>query len=226
MGASRGRVPAHRGAGSRSARSRPPDHSSDGASPTAPWWTLGAAVLVWIILWYFTPGLHRNGVGALVTDESASILLESAAALVILAVVALLHPRRTRMLLASNRQLVLYAIPVLLALALPFHYEMPLPLAVYMPWMAVSVLWQDYLTFGLLQSYLRERFSGLAAVVLVAVVFYAGHAILIPHRFAPPHWLPALGILAMGVVFATIRARSGTLHVLLALHLGFYYLFA
>lgn len=30
----------------------------------------------------------------------------------------------------------------------------------------------------------------------------------------------------MGVVFATVCARSGTLHVPLALHLGFYRLFA
>ncbi|MCT1774626.1 hypothetical protein [Brachybacterium sp. p3-SID957] len=52
-----------------------------------------------------------------------------------------------------------------------------------------------------------------AALEILAVV-------ALPHPRRP--WLPALGILAMGVVFATIRARSGTLHVLLALHLGFY----
>lgn len=226
MGASHGDGPLHRRAESRSGRPSPQPRGTDPVRSAPSWWTLGAAVLVWIVLWYFTPGLHQNGIGALVADENASILLESTVALLILLLVALLHRRRTRQLLAPSRQLALYAIPSVLALALPFHYGMPLPLALYMLWMSVSVLWQDYLTFGLLQSYCRERLSGPASVLLVAVVFYAGHAIVIPHRFAPPHWLPALGILAMGVVFAAIRERSGTLHLLLALHLGFYFLFA
>ncbi len=43
------------------------------------------------------------------------------------------------------------------AIALPFHYGLSLPVALYTFWMSVSVFWQEDLTFGLLQSYLGQR---------------------------------------------------------------------
>lgn len=92
--------------------------------------------------------------------------------------------------------------------------------------MTVSVFWQDYLTFGLLQIYLGERMSAWVTVPLVAVVFYLGHAILLPDRFAPPNLLPALGILGVGLACALVRARFKALHPILALHAAFYLVFA
>lgn len=198
----------------------------DDGEVTTPWWAPVVAVPAWMALWYLTPGLHWRGFGALLSDETAGILLETAVALVIVAGIALLHRRRTGQLLARNRQVWLYAVPAVLAIALPFHYTLPLPVGVYMVWMTVSVFWQDYLTFGLLQSYLRDRLPPAATIVIVVLVFTLGHVLLVPDRFAPPHLLPALGILVMGAVCAVIRARTGTLHLLLALHLGFYFLFA
>lgn len=191
-----------------------------------PWWLPVLAIGVWMGLWYLTPGLHAQGLGALVPGESAGILLETAVALVVVAGIALLQRRRTAALFARDRLVWAYALPVVLAIALPFHYTLPLPVAVYMLWMTVSVFWQDYLTFGLLQSHLRDRLPTAVTIPLVAVVFYLGHAVLLPESFAPPHVLPALGILAMGAVCAALRARARTLHLLLALHLGFYLLFA
>src|SRR5699024_393787 len=131
-----------------------------------------------------------------------------------------------QVLFARSWQLRLYAIPVVLALILPLHYSMPLPITVYLAWMTVSVFWQDYLTFGLLQNYIGAHLPTWATVAVVAGIFLLGHALLIPARFAPPHVLPALGILAMGVVFALLRTRLGSLHLLLALHLGWYVAFA
>ena len=48
-----------------------------------------------------------------------------------------------------------------------------------------SVFWQDYITFGSLPSYLRKRRQARIAIPLVAIMFYPGHGLLIPDRFAP-----------------------------------------
>ncbi len=204
-----------------------PDSSLDATTTRRPWWALVLACVVWLALWPLTPGLLARGPGSLVTDDpSAVVLIESAIALVVILVLLLLHRRYARALFAPSWQLALYALPVGLAIALPFHYGLPLPVGVYMAWMTVSVFWQDTLTFGLLQSHLAERLPTWAVVAIVAVVFYAGHAVLIPDRFAPWHVLPALGILGLGVVLALLRARLKTLHLILALHLAFYFVFA
>lgn len=200
-----------------------PKSSPDVDAPARPWWALALAVAAWLALWPLTPGLLANGPGRLVAqDDSAVVLIESAIALVVILVLLLLHRRYARRLFAPSWQLALYALPVALVIALPSHYELPLPVGVYLVWMTVSVFWQDTLTFGLLQSHLAERLPPWAVVAVVAIVFYAGHAILIPDRFAPVHVLPALGILGLGVVLALLR----TLHLILALHLSFYFVFA
>ncbi|MGC0274633.1 type II CAAX prenyl endopeptidase Rce1 family protein [Pseudactinotalea sp. Z1739] len=88
------------------------------------------------------------------------------------------------------------------------------------------MFWQDYLTFGLLQSYLAERLPTWGTITMVAVMFWLGHALLLPDTFGPANPLAALAMLAMGALFALLRARLGTLHLLLALHLAFYFVFA
>lgn len=116
--------------------------------------------------------------------------------------------------------------PGLLAVALPFHYELPLPVGLYMGWMAVSVLWQQYLTFGLLQDHLRSRLPAWATIVTVSAIFALGHVVWLPHRFGVGQPLAALAMVALGIVIDSLRTRFGALHVPLALHLAFYYGFA
>ncbi|MEZ5087523.1 MAG: hypothetical protein R2722_15180 [Tessaracoccus sp.] len=82
--------------------------------------------------------------------------------------------------------------PLVAGVALPFHYGLEFPVALYMFWMIVSVFWQDYLTFGLLQKYLAERFPTWAVLVASAVIFWAGNALFLPDKFAPVHVLPTL----------------------------------
>ena len=123
-----------------------------------PWWVLIVAVVVWFGLWYLTPGLLSNGVGHLFTNDLAtSVLSETALALLLAVALVLTHRRYNRVLFARSWSIWLYALPIALAIALPFHYELILPVFLYIAWMTVSVFWQDYLTFGLLQSYLAER---------------------------------------------------------------------
>lgn len=184
------------------------------------------ATATWIVLWHLTPGLHAHGLGLFAAGPVAATLIETLAASVIVVVIALFHGRYNRFLFARSKQLCLYLLPAVLALVLPFHYALPLPVLVYMVWMTVSVFRQDYLTFGLLQSYLAERLPGWATTPIVAAVFYLGHAIVLPDKFAPPQWLPALGILGMGSACAVVRARLRTLHAVLALHLASYFVVA
>lgn len=191
------------------------------------WWAVLVAVIVWFGLWYLTPGLLSNGVGSLFTDDPvASVLIETVLALLLAVVLVVTHRRYNRVLFARSWSIWLYVLPVALAIALPFHYELILPVFLYMAWMTVSVFWQDYLTFGLLQSYLGERLPIWGVIVASAVIFWLGHALFIPDRFAPANWLPSLAILALGVALASLRVWLKSLHLILALHLSFYFVFA
>ncbi|MDH6207497.1 hypothetical protein M2115_000682 [Aurantimicrobium minutum] len=196
-------------------------------SQPLPWWALLLAAVAWFALWYLTPGLLSDGVGHLFTDELAvSVLIETVLAAVLAVVLVLTHRRYNRVLFARSWSLWLYVLPAVLAIALPFHYELILPVFLYMVWMTVSVFWQDYLTFGLLQSYLGERLPVWGVIVASAVIFWIGHALFIPDRFAPTNWLPSLAILALGFALASLRVWLKSLHLILALHLSFYFAFA
>ncbi|GIG38318.1 hypothetical protein [Cellulomonas phragmiteti] len=201
--------------------------ADDDAATRAPAVVVPAACAVWLALWWLTPGLHARGLGRLVTDDDGtSVLVESAVALVVLAVLLAAHRDLARSLVAPSRACWVYVLPAALAVALPFHYGLGLPVGVYMAWMAASVLWQDVLTFGLLQHHVGRRLSTPWAVGVVAVTFWAGHAWVLPDRFGLDRPVASLAMLALGAVLAVVRARLGTLHVLLALHLAFYLAFA
>lgn len=118
----------------------------------------------------------------------------------------------------------MYALPLVLAATVPFRYALEFPVVLSMLWMTVSVFWQDYLTFGLLQRYLARRLPTWAVVAISAGMFWSGHALLL-EQFSPTHPVASLAILALGLVLATLKVRLRSLHVLLALHLSFYFVF-
>jgi len=204
-----------------------PVEARDSAPMRPNWLALLAICAAWFGLWYLAPGISDNGVGRLITNDPVSaILIETVLALVLCVPLILVHRRYNQKLFARSKQIYLYAVPAALAIALPFHYGLELPVGVYLLWMTVSVFWQDYLTFGLLQSYLRERFPAFVTVLVVAGMFYAVHAVLIPERFALTNPLPSLAIFTLGIVLALIRTKLEAMHVILALHLSFYFIFA
>jgi hypothetical protein len=71
-----------------------------------------------------------------------------------------------------------------------------------------------------------EHLSTWAVVVASAVIFWLGHASLIPERLTPTSWLPRLAILALGFAFTLLRVWFKSRHLNLALHLSFYLVFA
>ncbi|WP_152916015.1 hypothetical protein [Arthrobacter sp. RIT-PI-e] len=188
--------------------------------------TLLLISVVWLGLWYLTPGLLANGAGKLLTtDIDTSILIETILALIVVVVLVLTHRRYNRVLFARSWSRWLYVLPLVLAVTVPFRYELEAPVALYMFWMTVSDFWQNYLTFGLLQSYLGERLPAWGVLVTSAVMFWLGHAVFLRQSFAPVHVLPSLSILALGFVLASLRLGLKTLHLNLALHLSFYFVF-
>ncbi len=53
----------------------------------------------------------------------------------------------------------LYVILILAAISLPWHYHWTdLPVTYYLLFTTVSVIWQDYLTFGLFQRYYSKNY--------------------------------------------------------------------
>ena len=192
-----------------------------------PWWAIVGIIVGWFGLFSLTPGLLDHGIGHLFSNDfTTSVVIETVLALLLAVVIVLVHRRYSRALFARSWAMWLYLLPLVLAITLPLHYSLPAPLAVYMLWMTVSVFWQDYLAFGLLQSYIGERLPTWATVAAVAVLFWSAHAIFIPDRFAPNNLVPSLAILALALVLALLRAKLKTLHLILALHLSFYFVFA
>ena len=192
-----------------------------------PWWGVFLAVVLWFGCWYLTPGLLSYGAGSIFTDDLAtSVFIETVLALFLAVILGLTHQRYNRVLFACSWTVWLYAVPLILAVLLPFHYQLVLPVFLYMFWQMVSVFWQDYLTFGLLQSYLGERLPAWGVIVGSAVVFWLGHVLFIPGQFGPDNVLPSLAILALGFILASLRVWLGSLHLILALHLTFYFVFA
>lgn len=191
------------------------------------WWFLVLGIIVWFGLWFLTPGLTDSGPGQLFTESfEQAVLIESLLVAALAAVLVVTHRAYSQALFAPSRTMWLYVLPSVLAVALPLHYGGDLPVWTYMIWMTVSVFWQDYVTFGLLHCYLRERLSLRVAVVATAGIFWLGHVLLIPHRFGVENIVASTAILALGLVLAWIRASVGTLHLILALHLAFYFAFA
>lgn len=75
--------------------------------------------------------------GHLFTDDLAtSVLIETVLAVVLV----LAHRRYNRVLFARSWSIWLYALPVVLAIALPFHYELILPVFLYMVYDRLGVL--------------------------------------------------------------------------------------
>ncbi|WP_285025997.1 CPBP family glutamic-type intramembrane protease [Plantibacter sp. ME-Dv--P-122b] len=182
----------------------------------------------WFALWCLTPGLTDRGPVRLVArDDALVVFLESLIAGLLAIAIAILQRTHTRALFAPSRQRFLYVIPLALALALPLHDELEFPVLLYLFWMTVSVFWQDYLTFGLLQRHLAARLPSRTVIPVVAALFALGHVILLPDKFGiVPNPLPALSMLTLGLLLAWLRRRFTTMHLILTLHLSFYFIFA
>lgn len=191
-----------------------------------PWWRIGLAVLVWVGLWSLTPGLLAHGVGSwFSTDPATATLIEMLVAVAIVAVLMLVFRRQTAALFAPSWQVWCHALSAALAVALPFHDELPCP------WGSTWAGWPSRCCGS---STSRSGYCRItcaagyrpATIVTASVIFALGHVVWLPHRFGVGQPLAARAMVALGIVIASLRTRFGALHVPLALHLAFYYGFA
>lgn len=188
------------------------------------------ATLAWFCLWSLVPALMSRSIGSwLFADSTVAMLVDIAIAALVLTVLFLTHQKFNRTLFKAQKTRWLYLLPVVALLAIPLRVGgidgdiFGNPAWLYVLMMTASVAMQQYLTFGLLQSYLGKKLPMPLTIMLTTLVFYLGHALFIADKFAPIYPLNALFIVVLGVIFASIRAKSGTLHANIALHLGFYF---
>ena len=150
---------------------------------------------------------------SLLEDPTATIV-GAAVDLLLLIPLVLTHRALMRDLLEPSPRwyLALYALLVVAGALVPLHYHLALPVGVYIGFISVSVVWQDVITFGLLQHYLRRSFSlGVTAAVL-PILFLGAHLLFIPGFYRQP--VNVLFVLVMAPLFALLRERTGRLQAL------------
>lgn len=193
-------------------------------------WALLFAVAVWAVGWWCAPSVGVASLGTWIyqDDAVAAILLGAAVSLVILSVLLVTQPTLRRVVWRRHWTLVFLILPMLLFTTLPFRVGgvsaslAGVPTWAYMLMAVVHVTVQQWLTFGWLQTQLQRWLPPFVTIVVTGTAFYAIHAVLLPHKFAPAHWLAALAIFAIGIGCALLRRKTGSVWTSLALHLTFY----
>jgi len=92
----------------------------------------------------------------------------------------------------------------------------------YLLFTTVSVIWQDYLTFGLFQRYLQQELSFKWRIVFYRFCLYRD--IFFSHFGNSP--LMVILTFFMALLFTYLKEKAQTLYWLLFLHLMFYFVTA
>lgn len=174
----------------------------------------------WLLVWVFTQGIFMSDIlthlpGDLNVNYTIATTWISAVAVVFLVMMSSYRKK----ILTRSRLLWLYVIPVILLVFLPNHYSLTLSLPVYMLMILVTVFWQDYLTFGLLQSRLATKVSENTAAIITALLFILGHIIFFLNGPLDSQFIL---IAVAGFIFALSRRFTGTVYIANVIHLCFY----
>lgn len=186
------------------------------------------AIVVWFILFGLTVNLGlSHDLLSLYFDESGVIVGGVLLNFLGLIVLAVTHRSWTQDLVAVRQKSIylLYLILLLAGISTLLHYHWTgLPAVYYLLFTTVSVIWQDYITFGLLQNYLRQYLSFKLTLGLLPILFLLAHFCYIS-QFAAKS-LAVLLTALMAVFFTYLREKTQTLHGLFFCHLLFYFLTA
>ena len=181
---------------------------------------LATASMVWLAVWSGTQGIFMSDILLKLPGE---LNLKYAIATLWVAVIAIasliILPSYRKKVLTKSYLLLLYVIPAILLAMLPQHYSLTLYCPIFVFMIIITVFWQDYVTFGLLQTYLAKRASPSVAAMITTALFLLGHIIFFLNDLADPQF--ALIALA-GVAFAFSRRYTGTIYIANILHLCFY----
>lgn len=189
--------------------------------------TVLATSTVWLVMWFATQGLF-----VLFNDQHPAGSLNTRLAwltgyvAVVLAVAMVVFRRQRRDFLPPSGLLWLYALPVALLVALPFHYDGPVAVPLLAIMVVVTAFWQDYLTFGLVQSFIGRHASPLVAVLVAGGLFAAGHIVFFIERSTPLTLLVLCAVyLAAGCLLAWLREGSRSIYATNVAHLSFLLVF-
>lgn len=174
------------------------------------------AVAVWLVIWIATVGIYISGIlDRLPGEVNFKYIIATVWTLAILIIVLATTPIYRKAVLPKSKLLWLSIIPIALLILLPLHYNLPLPLPVHVFVITVTVFWQDYLTFGVLQSYLTTRISATFAAILTPTLFLLGHVIFyFGSSISPLFLLTAVS----AFVWSFTRKYTGNIYIALLLH--------
>ncbi len=179
-------------------------------------------IALWFVAWGATQGIFMNEhPQQLPVDINISALAATAWVLIVTAAALWLLPSYRRASLPRSKLLWLYLIPAILLIALPWHYSLLLNVWVFIPMIVITVFWQDYLTFGLLQTHLAKKTSPTRAAIITAIVFLLGHLVFFLDDMINPQFL-LIGL--AGFLFAFSRRWTGGVYIANVIHLVFYLL--
>ncbi|MCH4169940.1 MAG: CPBP family glutamic-type intramembrane protease [Lactobacillus sp.] len=188
---------------------------------------LGGYIVIWFGLWLLTPGLLSKNVGMLVTkSENGALLVNCGLVLLLVILLLCLNILNARALLLGRYKYWAIGLIVLSALTLPFHYHMPKPILIYFIWMGFSVIWQNFITFGLFYNSLQTLFQERTALIGSILIFTLGHVVVLPDRFGITQPLNILFILVVATILGVLRWKGKNLDLPIALHIAFYYFFS
>jgi membrane protease YdiL (CAAX protease family) len=184
--------------------------------------TIFISIILWFLIWTVTQGIFMSErLLQLPIDANISYAIATVWVLAVAAVALRLLPKYRRESLPKSRLLWLYAVPVALLVFLPWHYALALDIWVYVPMIVITVFWQDYVTFGLLQTRLAKTITATKAAIVTAIVFLLGHAVFFLNDITDPQFIL---IAIAGFGFAFLRRYTGNIYIANVIHLTFYLL--
>ncbi|NCU29736.1 CPBP family intramembrane metalloprotease [Candidatus Saccharibacteria bacterium] len=179
-------------------------------------------VLVWSVAWIFTQGIFISDIlQSAPSNPNVNYMLATIWVLIVLILCVALLPAYRKKSLPKSKLLWLYLIPAILLVALPSHYALALNIWVYIPMIVITVFWQSYLTFGMLQPYLSKKLAPGTAAVITALVFLAGHLVFFLNDLLNPQVL-VIGLAAF--IFAFSRKYTDNIYIANAIHMIFYFI--
>jgi hypothetical protein len=181
---------------------------------------LATASMLWLVVWSGTQGIFMSDVLLKLPGELNLKYVIATLWIALIAIISLIIlPWYRKKIFPKSYLLWLYIIPAILLLILPQHYTLTLYYPVFVFMIIITVFWQDYVTFGLLQTYLATRVSPNVAAMITTALFLLGHVIFFLHDLADPQFVL---IALAGGAFAFSRRYTGTIYVAHVLHLCFY----
>ncbi len=185
---------------------------------------VGLAALSWLAIWSLTQGLFMSDFWLFDKVGIASQYYVLAAGIVTAIAIALgwlmaHHLKLISKIFPKNKWLIAYiVVPIVLGIYVFHHGGSPQTFALA-ALLILSIFWQDFLTFGILQQIVTAYTKKLGWFI-VAVVFWIGHVIF---------YLPAFGenviswlmFFAAAVLLAFLTSKTKSFYLTDVLHIAF-----